>query len=105
MNRFGIEYSHIALAMNNMLKDTNKNIKNMEINKTNAIAIDYSWECILSISLLILAIVLYVGTIAGLALSGPIGVVLGVLMLGLIIGSFGAVVGTAVSTLASCGWL
>ena len=34
LNKFGIEYSYIALAMNNMLKLTNNNIKNMEINKT-----------------------------------------------------------------------
>ncbi len=34
LNKFGIEYSYIALAMNNILKLTNNNIKNMEINKT-----------------------------------------------------------------------
>ena len=34
LNKFGIEYSYIAIAMNNILKLTNNNIKNMEINKT-----------------------------------------------------------------------
>ncbi len=35
--------------MNNMLKDTNKNIKNIEINHTESIIIDYSFMCIYSI--------------------------------------------------------
>ena len=42
--------------MNNMLKDTNKNIKNMEINKTESIIIDYNWICILSVLSLIVFI-------------------------------------------------
>ena len=46
LNKFGIEYSYIA--MNNMLKSTNNNIKNIEINKTLGIAIDWNWGCILS---------------------------------------------------------
>ena len=58
MHKFGIEYGYIALAMGNMLKDTNKNIKNMNINGTNSIIIDYSWLCIVS----------FVGLAAGIAM-------------------------------------
>ncbi len=46
LNKFGIEYSYIAIAMNNMLSSTNNNIKNMQINGTYSILIDYNWGCI-----------------------------------------------------------
>ena len=49
LDRFGIEYSYIASAMGNMLKSTNNNIKNININKTIGIAIDWNWNCINSI--------------------------------------------------------
>ena len=55
--KFGLEYSYIALAMNNMLKSTNNNIKNMEIDKTVGIAIDDELNCILTILAEILIIV------------------------------------------------
>ncbi len=50
--KFGLEYSYIALVMNNMLKSTNNNIKNMEIDKTLGIAIDWNWNCINSVLVL-----------------------------------------------------
>ena len=62
MNKFGVEYSYIAMAMNNMLKDTNKNIKNMEINKTEGIVIDYSFMCIYSI-------LVTMGSVLGMVIS------------------------------------
>ena len=62
LNKFGIEYSHIATAMNNMLGFVNKDIKNMEINGTNAIAIDYSFMCIYLIAITI-------GSAIGMAVS------------------------------------
>ncbi len=43
LNKSGIECNYIATAMNNMSGFTDNNIKNMEINKTNAIAIDWNW--------------------------------------------------------------
>ncbi len=46
LNKFGIEYSYIATAMNSMLGFTNNNIKNMQINGTESILIDYNWNCI-----------------------------------------------------------
>ncbi len=49
MHKFGMEYGYIALAMNNMLKDTNNNIKNVGINGTDSIIMDYSWPCIVAI--------------------------------------------------------
>ena len=73
MHKFGIEYGYIALAMGNMLKDTNKNIKNMEIDKTESIIIDYSFMCIYSI-------IMTLGGALGMALS-----------VAAIIGSFGSV--------------
>ena len=48
LDRFGIEYSYIALAMGNMLKSTNNSVKNIEIDKTVGIAIDWNWGCIIS---------------------------------------------------------
>ena len=43
MHKFGIGYSYITMAMGAMLKSTDNNVKNMEINQTNAIAIDWNW--------------------------------------------------------------
>ncbi len=57
INKFGIEYNYIAIAMNNMLKLTDNNIKNITINKTSAIAIDYNWWCLLWITGYIAAII------------------------------------------------
>ena len=48
LNRFGIEYSSIASAMGSMLKSTNNNIRNVNIDKTIGIAIDWNWGCIIS---------------------------------------------------------
>ncbi|WP_287960018.1 hypothetical protein [Acidiplasma sp.] len=56
LNKFGIEYSYIALAMNNILKLTNNNIENMEINKTIGITIDYNW-CLVWITGFIVSLV------------------------------------------------
>jgi len=49
INKFGIEYNYIALAMNNMLRFTNNNVKSVEINKTIGIAIDDNWNCIITL--------------------------------------------------------
>ncbi|WP_287961446.1 hypothetical protein [Acidiplasma sp.] len=57
LNKFGLEYSYIALAMNNMLKSTNNNIKNININKTIGIAIDYNQDCIIGLVFLGMAVV------------------------------------------------
>ncbi|WMT50949.1 MAG: hypothetical protein RE471_08205 [Ferroplasma sp.] len=63
MHKFGIEYSYIATGMSNMLKSTDNNVKNKEINQTVGIAIDWNWMCTVSL----------VGLVAGvlmLLLSG-----------------------------------
>ena len=57
MHKFGIEYGYIALAMGNMLKDTNNNIKNTTINKTESIIIDYNKLCVLGLIVLGMAVV------------------------------------------------
>ncbi|WP_201779309.1 hypothetical protein, partial [Acidiplasma aeolicum] len=69
LNKFGIEYSYIALAMNNMLKSTNNNIKNMEINKTVGIAIDWGWMCDLSILLEVIAAIDLIGSATALVVA------------------------------------
>ena len=51
--------------MNNMLKLTNNNIKNMEIDKTIGIAIDNNFMCAYSIALSIIGAVLIIATIIG----------------------------------------
>ena len=43
MHKFGIEYSYIATAMGTMLKSTDNNVKRMEINEREGIAIDDNW--------------------------------------------------------------
>ena len=57
MHKFGMEYGYIALAMGNMLKDTNNNIKNTTINKTESIIIDYNKLCVLGLIVLGMAVV------------------------------------------------
>ena len=57
-----MEYGYIALAMGNMLKDTNKNIKNIEVDGTNAIAIDWNFGCdlvVVGTILLILSLIIF----------------------------------------------
>ena len=61
MHKFGIEYSYIATAMGTMLKSTDNNVKNMEINQTVGIAIDWNIWCDLTIVTLIIAFVLIIG--------------------------------------------
>ena len=57
LDRFGIEYSYIALAMGNMLKSTNNGIRNVNIDKTIGIAIDYRAGCIVAILAYIASII------------------------------------------------
>ncbi len=85
LNKFGIEYSYIALAMNNMLKSTNNNIKNIEINKTLGIAIDNELNCILTIlSEIVVLMVLLMGIAAFEISTVEFGtpVIVGLLFLG-----------------------
>ncbi len=95
INKSGIEYSYIALAMNNMLGFTNNNVKNINIDKTNAIAIDWTSNCILAISGEIVAAIL-LGI--GIATSG--GALL-IVIVGL--GAFG-LMGGWMGTGYICGW-
>ncbi len=87
INKFGIEYSYIAMAMNNMLKLTNNNIKNITIDKTNAIAIDDNWACIDSVAAAFIGGGWFeVSLVALLLASGPIGwVVFGGLVVGMLL--------------------
>ena len=85
LNKFGIEYSYIALAMNNMLKLTNNNIKNININKTLGIAIDNELNCILTIlSEIVVLMVLLMGIAAFEISTIGVGtpVIVGLLFLG-----------------------
>ena len=59
MHKFGIEYGYIALAMNSMLGYTNSNVKNIEINRTNALVIDYNQYCIDGLILLSMTIIAF----------------------------------------------
>ena len=66
------------MAMNNMLKDTNNNVKNMEINKTESIIIDWNWSCILSMIETILELVgITIELVIFGAATGGTGVLLG----------------------------
>ena len=67
MHRFGIEYSYIATAMSTMLKSTDNNVKNIEINQTVGIAIDWRWVCDLSVVLEIGSAISLIGATGGLA--------------------------------------
>jgi hypothetical protein len=49
LDKFGIEYSYIAMAMNSMLGFTNNHVKNINVKGTYGIVIDYSWLCIVAI--------------------------------------------------------
>ncbi len=69
--KFGLEYSYIALAMNNMLKSTNNNIKNIEINKTLGIAINWNWVYIESIAWDVVAILDIIAVIGAFVASCP----------------------------------
>ena len=53
MHKFGIENNYISMAMNSMLGKTNNTVKNMEINSTNAMVVDYNWWCIVLITALV----------------------------------------------------
>ena len=54
MHKFGIENNYISMAMNTMLGKTNNTIKSMNVSETNAIVMDYTFNCILSIITIIL---------------------------------------------------
>ncbi len=51
MHKFGIENNYISMAMNTMLGKTNNTVKSMNISETNAMTLDYSWQCISNIVL------------------------------------------------------
>ncbi|ARD85491.1 hypothetical protein FAD_1647 [Ferroplasma acidiphilum] len=93
LNKFGIEYSYIAIAMNTMLGFTNNNVKNIVVDKTSAIAIDWSWGCIVSITILVVELMGVVAMLGGLALStgitGGAAIALFILGLSLSIGLIG----------------
>ncbi len=95
MHKFGIEYGSIALAMGNMLKDTNNNIKNTTINKTESIIIDWNWGCINAIVWAVIAFLGILAVIAAFAsapFTGGVSAVAGLFFLaglGLSFASFG----------------
>ena len=98
MHKFGIEYGYIALAMGNMLKSTNNNIKNITINKTESIIIDYTLNCILDIigdALIILVMVFGIAAFEGFTAGIGTPVVAGLLFLG---GLSGGIAGLAIGT-------
>ncbi len=66
LNRFGIEYSSIASAMGSMLKSTNNEIKNVSIDKTVSILIDWSYISDLSVLLEIVSVIGLIGSAAAL---------------------------------------
>ena len=49
VNKFGTEYSYIAIAMNTMLGFTNNHVKNINVNGNYGIVIDYNWNCIITL--------------------------------------------------------
>jgi len=79
IDKFGIEYNYIALAMNNILGFTNNNIKNINIDKTNAIAIDWNWGNIIEI--FGGGIGFEVTLVAFLIFGGPVGITIFLLAL------------------------
>ncbi len=87
MHKFVIEYSCIATAMGTMLKSTDNNVKNMEINETVGIAIDWNWGCINSI--LVLAATILVWVIASMlfAVAVPSGGTSAIVGVGFLIGT------------------
>ncbi len=52
-HKFGIENNYISMAMNIMLGKTNNTVKSMNVSETNAMVIDYNWNCILSLVVLV----------------------------------------------------
>ena len=66
LDRFGIEYSSIASAMGSMLKSTNNEIKNVSIDKTVSILIDWSYISDLSVLLEIVSVIGLIGSAAAL---------------------------------------
>jgi len=55
--------NNTLIAMNNTLGFTNNNIKNINIDKTNAVAIDYDAKCIIAIAIYIAGAAIIIGTI------------------------------------------
>ena len=100
LDRFGIEYSYIALAMKSMLKSTNNGIRNICIDKTIETAIYWTWACVFSIMVFIgswsavFGGALYVPATLGLVAA------LWLLAIGLAIGSTAAMA----TTCNSSGW-
>ena len=92
LDRFGIEYSYIASAMNSMLKSTNNSVKNIEINKTVGIVIDYNHYCILALMLLAMTVI---G--AGAAIISGIGIFW-------FLWGMAAIYGTEALLLSQCNW-
>ncbi len=98
MHKFGIEYGYIGLAMGNMLKNTNNNIKNIEINKTNAISIDANWWYVL-------ALIGYIGAwivqiISALGIPATLGLLAGAWLFSIFMLSTVVLAGVA----HACGW-
>ncbi len=101
INKSGIEYNYIAIAMNNMLRFTDNNIKNININKTNAIAIDNNLVCDISLVGSILAAILAIGGLFALIyFSG--GTVLLILTWFLTVGGYTGFVVSLVGLILSC---
>ena len=97
LDRFGIEYSYIASAMGNMLKSTNNGIKNISIDKTVSILIDWTWSCIVHLIYYIVAIIAVTGFIIGYGLAtGPVGVLAGI---GMILAAIGVIIGLVETTM------
>ena len=98
LDRFGIEYSYIASAMNSMLKSTNNGIKNVNISESNGIIIDANWWCVV-------AIIGYIGAwaieiIGALSIPATLGLSAGAWLFGLFLLSSVALAGVA----HTCGW-
>ncbi len=100
LDRFGIEYSYIASAMNSMLKSTNNGIMNIGIDKTIEIAIYWTWACVFSIMVFIGSWIAVFG--GALYVPATLGLVaaLWLLAIGLAIGSTAAMA----TTCNSSGW-
>ena len=81
VDKFGIEYSYIASAMGNMLKSTNNGIKNVNIDKTIGIAVDWNWGCIdatIGDVLIMLGLIALIGAfVASAPATGGISVAVG----------------------------
>ncbi len=95
LNKFGIEYSYITTAMNSMLGFTNNNIKNMQINGTESIVIDYNLVCIFSFLGTVLAVSSFeLALLMFLVFGGPVDwAILGLslLLIGMDIGPGGII--------------